>query len=67
MIVEKFALKDSSSSCNFCKRGVLKTSEYLLTYPYDYVYEFKSDNSGLCAVICEDCLTELKEKAERAK
>lgn len=65
MIVERKNVREDNVSCNFCRRGELTPNGMGLTYPYDYVYFMSPVGSGLTAVICEDCLSELSIKAHR--
>lgn len=64
MIVRKVDIKKQSTSCNFCQRGELSTTGNSLVYPYEKVYEFSREGSGLCAAICDKCLKELIEKTK---
>jgi len=59
MIVEKLNVIKDTSSCNFCSKGQLNINRNGLLYPYENVYQFKREGSGLCASICKDCIEEL--------
>ena len=63
MDVRKQDLKKSSASCNFCKKGELTKNGMGIVYPYETVYTFRGETSGLVASICEECLEELYTKA----
>lgn len=54
---------DKEGSCNFCSRGKLgPTLKMALIFPYETVYRVSAENtSGLTAIICEDCMQELKD------
>jgi len=62
VVEKKYVIKDNES-CNFCDKGELNETGYGLKYPYQYVYLFKREGSGLQASICDECLKELNEKA----
>lgn len=59
MIVQKLDVRKDTTSCNFCSKGQLNIHRNGLIYPYEAVYQFKREGSGLCAVMCEECLNEL--------
>lgn len=65
MKVSKQSVRDGS--CNFCKRGKLNKYGQGLSYPYETVYQFSSDGSGLCAIACQKCLDELNAKSKSLK
>jgi hypothetical protein len=62
MEIFEHSVKEEFCSCNFCDRGSVNTSGYGLVYPYEKVYSFKRDGTGLLAFICPDCLKELQSK-----
>ena len=59
MKVEKENIKYTGSSCNFCNKGEMCKDSIRLIYPYETLYTFQREGSGLKAAICEDCLKEL--------
>jgi len=61
MIVKKINTEKHYEHCNFCNKGELDTSvkTIKLKYPYEYVYRFQCDGSGIIVFICKDCLNEL--------
>ena len=63
MEVQRINVRQEAGSCNFCSRGVLNQSRTGLLYPYEEATIFKKDGSGLCAIICDDCLNELIKKS----
>ena len=62
MEVSKHSVVNDNCSCNFCDRGRINLEGMGLVYPYDTVYSFKREGSGLLAFICNDCLSELRVK-----
>lgn len=67
MIVEKENVRQHSTSCNFCNKGKINSYGNGLIYPYEYVYTFKREESGLKATICEECAKELYEALQKFK
>lgn len=60
MIVVKTNLHDGA--CNFCRRGIMKNDKII--FPYSHVWRIERDSeSSLSARLCDDCLKELKQKA----
>lgn len=64
MKVKVIDIREEEASCNFCRSGILSQSGTSLVYPYDKVFEFRGDKSGIVATICQSCLNELKEKTK---
>lgn len=62
MEVNIHSVINDNCSCNFCDRGTINLEGMGLIYPYDVVYSFKREGSGLLAFICPNCLEELRDK-----
>jgi len=61
MNISKVSVRNEGS-CNFCKRGKLSECGKRLILPYTVAWKIdNSDGSGLQALICDDCMGELKE------
>lgn len=65
MEVKKVNTRGMGGSYNFCQRGELNENRINLLYPYETVFCFSGNRSGLPTNICEDCLKKLNEKVNK--